>query len=130
MFIRRRQFRLAAWFATFAILLGALAPAVSQAMTALGDGHQRWIEVCSASGMQWIAVDADSEQQGDDAPGASTASCPYCCPHAGSFGLPPELSAGFAVIGMAALEPPLFFSAPRPLFAWTASSPRAPPAAS
>ena len=127
MLSRKRHFRFAAWLATFAILLGALAPAVSQAMTVLGDGNMRWVEVCSASGMQWIAVDADDSRNSDSAPSKSTASCAYCCPHAGATGLPPSPVSGFAVSDGAALQPLLFFSAPTPLFAWTAASPRAPP---
>lgn len=127
---RKRHFRLTAWLAIFAMLLGALAPAVSQAMTVLGDGNLRWVEVCSGSGMAWVAVDAKDVQKQDGEPAKSTASCAYCCPHAGSVGLPPAPLLDVAAAGVPALEPLLFLSAPRPLFAWSASSPRAPPAAS
>lgn len=123
----KRHFRLAAWIATLAILLGALAPAVSQAMTVLGDGNTRWVEVCTSTGMHWVAVDPDDVGQDDGTPAASTASCAYCCTHAGSTGLPPPLGLSFAVKPASMLEPLLFFTAPKTLFAWTVSSPRAPP---
>ncbi|MDO9599935.1 MAG: DUF2946 domain-containing protein [Azoarcus sp.] len=125
-----RRHRLTAWIAMFAILLGALAPAASQAMSVFGDGNVRWTEVCTTAGMQWIAVDADSEPQGEPASDMSMASCPYCCPHAGSFALPPSPTLSFSVRGTPMLQPTLYFTAPRPLFTWAASHPRAPPLAS
>ncbi len=128
----RRSFRqrLTAWIATFAILLGALAPAVSQAMSAFGEGGARWLEVCTTAGMIWIAVDEDGGEPSQGDSGLMSGHCPYCCTHAGSFALPPSVAPVFAVDGPQLLQPVLFHTAPRPLFAWAVAHPRAPPLAS
>jgi len=129
---RRRLF---AWLAFFATLIGALAPTVSQAMIS-GKDASFFIVVCSAMGTHQIEVSAtdaarysvgvapDSEQ--DEA--NLLESCPYCVTHAGSFGLPAR-ALGVAIDDLSATAhvPHLFLVAPRPLFAWTPSHPRAPP---
>ena len=129
---RNARQRLTAWIATFAILIGALAPTVSQAMSAFGDGGTRWLEVCTSAGMLWVAAKADGEAQDEDGGGSGVMAghCPYCCTHAGSFALPPSEPAVFAVEGPQQLLPVLYHAAPRPLFAWAAAQPRAPPRAS
>ena len=131
---RNARQRFTAWIATLAILIGALAPSVSQAMSAFGDGSTRWLEVCTSAGMLWVAADADADagQSGEDegGPGFTAGHCPYCCPHAGSFALPPASPPAFAVDGPHQLQPVLYHAAPRPLFAWAAAHPRAPPLAS
>jgi hypothetical protein len=53
--------------------------------------------------------------------------CPFCFTHAGSFGLPFVASIVIPTVTATTLAPLLFYRAPRPLFAWTAAQPRAPP---
>ena len=57
------RLRRVVWIALFAMLIGALAPTVSRVLAA-GDGG--WIEVCSASGVMYLPVDAapDSDDGG------------------------------------------------------------------
>lgn len=131
---RLRQ-RLFAWLAAFAMMLGALAPALSQAMTREGGG---WIELCSAAGTHRVLLDAATyaayaEPGSQDDSGQREIgldACPYCLAHAGSVGLPPQPADTLATPRPAEHFPPLFYRAPQPLFAWTAASPRAPPSAS
>ncbi|WP_248281855.1 DUF2946 domain-containing protein [Parazoarcus communis] len=121
--------RLMASIALFAMLLSALAPAISQAMVPVFEANGlALVEICTSQGMQWVAVDAAEREQGQGDM-ADMASCPYCCPHAGTFALPPPDTAGPGLVHPDLLLPPLFYLAPRPLFAWAASHPRAPPLA-
>lgn len=118
----RRPF--AVWIACLAILAAALMPTVAAAMQAkssfLGD-------ICTAAGLKVGAAPA----QTDDGAGTKAAHhlkhCPYCFTHAGSFGLPPDSAIVLPAAAGRFEHPLLFYRAPRPLFAWTAAQPRAPP---
>lgn len=110
----------------------AVAPTVSHALVAL-DPAGPWAELCtSGSGtrlMTWTETQAAST--GDTAPVSpsldSFAHCPLCCHVPDLAGLPPSDPAVLALPAGATLAPPLLLHAPRPLFAWSAAQPRAPP---
>lgn len=109
------RFRAYVWIALFAILMNALAPAVSHAMSrddAVG------ADVCSAGKL--------AKQ---DAPAGKTAmqDCGYCASHGGSFGLAPAENT-LPRPAAARLQPYLFYHSPRPLLALSAAPPRGPPA--
>lgn len=79
--------RVAGWVAIFAILLTALAPAISHALA--GTASAPWLEVCTGAGFGSPAM---QDRQGDSQlpPGAATLQhCPYCTPNGASFGAPP-----------------------------------------
>jgi len=57
------------------MVFGAFAPAISQSL-ATSQGFA-WIEVCSAQGTKWIAVDLSSEQT-SGAPSMADSYCGYC----------------------------------------------------
>jgi hypothetical protein len=130
--ISRLNRSITSWLATFAILMAALAPAISHAVVALSDGELRWVEVCTVGGVKQVPViDAD---RADD-PGSHgerillTEHCPYCATHCGSFALAAPVAVGVSTHVDPAPFPSAYLHAPRPsLFAWSASSPRAPPA--
>jgi hypothetical protein len=138
-FLRRKQLQV--WIACLAILLNALAPSISHALSRMA-GPSNMIEICSASGTRWISSEVASTIAGK-IPGAqfsaeepSTGSplhhlehCPFCLTHAGTFALPAPLSTLFAVQGGHDLFPALFYDSPSPLFSWSAAHPRGPPAA-
>ncbi|MDB5805399.1 MAG: hypothetical protein JWN73_2721 [Betaproteobacteria bacterium] len=126
MALQTRTRRFAAWLATFAILLAALAPAVSHAMAAVRGGAS-WVEVCTATGPALVKVAGEQAPVKDSAP-SHFDHCPFCFTHTGAAGLPPAVAAVPVVTGATAL-PELFLRAPRPLFAWAAAQARAPPAA-
>lgn len=88
----RRLQRFASWIASFAILMAAWAPAVSQAMVAAGLGGADWVEVCTSQGMRWVSVDQTSDESQEVLAGA----CAYCFTHCASFGLTPHGHDGFA----------------------------------
>jgi hypothetical protein len=77
------------WIAIFAVLMGALAPTLTQAMQ--GDGALSLSEVCSQFGPKWVSsADAGSVDR-KNAPGAlHYEHCPYCSVHAAGLGMPPR----------------------------------------
>ncbi len=92
--------RLTSWVAMFAILLSALAPAISHAMTRLsGAEGVGWDVICTAFGMVPLPREAqspaaDASDDGGALPKGAAAmnACAYCSVHAGSNGLLPPLA--------------------------------------
>jgi len=135
------------WMACFAILLNALAPTISHAMTLASRDATRapatW-EICRAPGStvqtdgshRLLAVGKFNKEftpalalKKADHESMSMADCAYCLPHAGSVAiLPPSFDLPGLAAGQA-LRPYLFHHAPRPLLALSAAPPRGPPAA-
>ena len=72
-FIKYRK--LIQWIAALAILLGALAPAVSQALSVSQNGKGFAVEICSANGGKMTQVIGDDDSS---APSAMGSHCPYC----------------------------------------------------
>lgn len=125
----RTTHRFAAWLAMLAMLLGALAPTVAQAVVAT-QGGPGWVQVCSASGMVWMQADASEHDAVADA-GKSMADasrhCPWCHLN-GTAGLPPESVPAMALAPRAERPPETFRSA-LPAPPWPAAQSRAPPQA-
>ncbi|QDF97015.1 hypothetical protein CJ010_10990 [Azoarcus sp. DD4] len=143
--------RLTAWIASYAILLGALAPAVTQTLAWLERGSADKATSLEVSAAADILTSVGAEEDGHEAcesheghaghqdqglegheggghEAAGSGHCPFCGTHAGSFGLPPtERPAAAQPAGTHAFRPHLYDHAPRPLFAWAAAHPRAPP---
>ena len=72
-FIKHRK--LIHWIAALAILLGALAPAVSQALSVSQNGKGFAVEICSANGSKMTQIIGDDESS---VPSAMGGHCPYC----------------------------------------------------
>jgi len=133
------------WIACFAILLNALAPAVSHAL-ALADGRHAgpgW-EICLNDGTRLsgrgtlddatfraLTDRSNPVESAAAAPAPATTSpmtdCGYCLAHAGSLGLPPPALAPLPFAAAVTQRPFLFYHAPRPLEIWVAAHPRGPP---
>lgn len=128
MFRLRAFRRLFSWVALLAILAGALAPAVSHAL--YSKGGKSFLEICTAQGTRLIAIDAGAGAHPSTGGQHDVVMehCPFCVPHAGSLGLLPATELVFKLPADGSrFYPPLFFSAPGPLFAWASAQPRAPP---
>jgi Protein of unknown function (DUF2946) len=124
--------RFSAWLAMLALVLGALAPTVAQAMAA-GSDDADWQRVCSVSGMVWVKADTGelSDRQPDGGAPLSDASqhCAWCTLHGGVAGLP----AADPVPGLPARLtdlPPAFYLAPMAASVWMPAHSRGPPRAS
>lgn len=120
--------KLTAWIALCAIVLGAVAPALSHALSRFGDGDKRWVEVCTVAGTKLVAVDDSGEKgKAGDADVFPAERCPFCSTHGGAPALPATQIMPFSLNGTIEEVPSLYLHAPRPLFIWAASQPRAPP---
>ncbi len=122
--------RLAAWLAMLAMVLGALAPTVAQAVVA-AQGGPGWVQVCSASGMVWVQADAIDGDNAVADVGKSMADasrhCPWCNLH-GAVGLPPaSVHTPLLAPGAEPLPEPFRSALPAP--PWPAAQSRAPPTA-
>jgi len=141
---RRRLLQV--WIACFAILLNALAPAVSHALALADGGHAGpgW-EICMNDGTRLSGRGTLDEStfraltdRSRPAPASSSntpadtalpmTDCGYCLAHAGSLGLPPPALAPLPFAVSTVERPFLFYHAPRPLQVWVAAHPRGPPA--
>ena len=124
----RRMQKLLSWFVCLTILTAALMPALTQAVRA-GTG-QDWIEVCSTMGSKFVRIGAAAADGGsqDEPVGQAMQQCSFCALHVTALGLPPTPPAAvFIVLPLSFGPPELFYTAPRPLFAWARAQPRAPP---
>ncbi len=129
--------RMTVWIACFAILLNALAPSLSHAMSALSGTSSLLTEVCTANGTKLIAAVAEKapdsalKSNGDQKKNlAASGHCPFCLPHDGSVSLLPTGAISFALSAKHGLMPSLFYQSPQPLFSWAVAHPRDPPVAS
>ena len=118
------------WVACFAMLINALAPSISHAVTTWSSAPASpMMEICTMNGVQPMAEMPGLP--GSDHSGPSNAGsgehCPFCLPHAGSFALPPSDLPVRAMVAGHDLFPSLFYHAPYRLFSWTAANPRGPP---
>ncbi|TXC62160.1 DUF2946 domain-containing protein [Piscinibacter aquaticus] len=114
------------WIAILAVLMTALAPAISHAMGARGP--VTWTEICTSVGAKRVPVDA--EQSGSKSvPGASNLleHCPYCALHTDGFPVPRALASVASPALVGELLPPAFLHADETLSVWSSAQPRAPP---
>ena len=102
------------------LVLAALAPTVSRMLGHMQHVSSPWSIVCSAPS-------AGGDLSGDTAQ-ASTEHCPMCLVQVPGWHTATDWSLWSRLPAAAALLPLLFLWAPRPLFAWAAAQPRAPPA--
>ncbi len=112
---------ISAWFAVVALLVAALAPALSHAVSARA--------AISASDVCRV----DDSVRGDATPAPHGGAhpfehCPYCTLHADGVALPPAAPAGSTLrLDLGDGLPVAFLAAPRTLHAWVSAQPRAPP---
>lgn len=121
--------KITSWMVCFAILLSALAPAISQAVAPQKSAAPLWTEICTAAGL--VFVDA-THPAPDGSPSQQQSphfdKCPYCRLQADAPGLPPSFDATpLLIVEAGNTHPFLFYESHRPLFARTSGHPRAPP---
>lgn len=122
---RRVTRRLATWIAVLAVLMAALAPAISHALAS--DGSSAWIEVCTAQGSRWLQADAERGEDSTPGTGQTLKHCPYCNLHPNVLGIPPTPVMALPASESATAVPRAFLAAPHTLPVWTSAQPRAPP---
>lgn len=124
-----RTRRLFVWIALLAIALAALAPTVSRAWLPASGAAAGWVEVCAASGMQWVSLQTGEtttqRPAGPDGPALDR--CPYCVLAAERLAPPPHPLAGPGADGRA-VDPIAAAPAAAPLLADAPVRARGPPA--
>ncbi|MES2017932.1 MAG: DUF2946 domain-containing protein [Pseudomonadota bacterium] len=114
--------RLIAWIACFAMLFGALAPSIAQAMSSARG--EVWAEVCSVSGPKLVKASIDPVKQQTE----HLEHCPFCVTQAAPLALLPSADGlSFAALVLPDSYPVLFYQSPRPLSIWSTAQSRAPP---
>lgn len=108
-----------------ALLFAAVAPGASYAFA--GESPQRFMEICTSHGVETIQLDGATGTDGDTSPGSHLSACDHCIAHCQLLAPPPPARIVVAQVTGRDFHPPLFYSAPRPLHAWTAAAPRGPP---
>ena len=111
------------WMAIAAILMGALAPSISQAIALSEQGKGISVEVCTTAGSKMTQIISTS---GADDQQMANEHCPFCLVH-GAYHLPIDNTLNFAEPQAHNIYPQLFYQSPKPLFAWVALPSRAPP---
>lgn len=114
-------------FACLAMLMAALAPSISHALSDPGNTRSLWTEICSTAGLKLVRVDlAQAEAPAHGEPASAFEHCPFCQPQGSMPALLPAAIvlpvtlAGFPI-------PSLYYQSPRPLFVWAGAQSRAPP---
>jgi hypothetical protein len=123
MYLRQHSIAVIARIALFAMLMLALAPAVSRWLASAPDNIA--IPFCHAAGegMSHVHTHASGDSlalQLDD--------CGYCSMQADLPALSPAPAYTSAVLHLVRWAPRLFYHAPQPLFAWHGVQSRGPPA--
>lgn len=129
MLLSRLQRRITSWVALLALVWGALAPAVTQAMVA-GSERADWLEVCSVSGMFWVKADTGEvtrqSPEGSVPTDGVVQHCPWCTLHSGASGLP-AAQTELDLTNRMDERPAALMEAPRAAAPRTPAQSRAPP---
>ena len=116
--------RLIHWIAALAIVMSALAPAVSQAVSLAKHGQGFSMEICSVDGSK-MQINAQGQDQDQDASNQAQP-CPYCLVH--STIIPAfNTNLTFQAPQSFAMLPQLFYQSPKPLAVWVTPPSAAPP---
>lgn len=125
---RRHIFR---WIACFAILLNALAPTVSQALTLATGQATGWTQICSLAGLRWVALEQDQSGKQDSTSAPTDQSgaeqCPFCAAHAGSSGFAPAVHPTFVPTIYTPVRPSALVVSAVPFLPLLRARERAPP---
>ena len=124
-----KQIRRTTFIALLAMIMLALAPTVSKLITT-NRSNVNLVEVCTTEGSKWLSISdlvQASSVNNDHVPASINdhGECYYCNLQTSNF--LPSVVNPCITSKSAAILPPLFYQAPKPLFAWTHSRSRAPP---
>ena len=124
------QIRRITLVALLAMVMVVFAPTISKVVASERVGSDL-VEVCTVEGMKWVSVSEiqQTSSVGQQHEPASAhdhgGECPYCSLQTTKYlGV---ASQSFATAPVVSLLPPLYYKAPKPLFAWAHSRSRAPP---
>jgi hypothetical protein len=120
----RRRLRACTWTALFVFGWMALAPVLAQAAASPATS---WAAVCTAQGLERVAVGDTPDDPGAPSRSTPPAHCPLCSAAAG-LGPPPQPAHLLAAARAAPPQPPLLDRITGPGRWWPGTAVRAPPA--
>jgi Protein of unknown function (DUF2946) len=119
----RKRSKLISWIATLAILMSALAPTISHALSLSKASKGFVAEICTTSGIKLAqAIDEDSSPS----PSAAEGHCPYCVVSP-LYLLPNATAIEFHAPGCYTKQSLFSYESPRLLFSWLSLPSRSPP---
>ena len=124
------QLRRTSFIALLAMVMLALAPTVSKVIAAERI-DSNLVEVCTTEGTRWLSASELGQaasavhDQGPSSLHDHGGDCPYCNLQTTKF--LSSVVQSCTTTRSVTLLPPLFYKAPKPLFAWAHSRSRAPP---
>jgi Protein of unknown function (DUF2946) len=116
--------KLISWIATLAILMSALAPSISQALSLSENGKGFVAEICSTGGAKLTQVIDDENSSSSSA--TMEGHCPYCVVSS-LYLLPATIALEFYAPTRYVRQSLFSYQAPQPLFPWLSLPSRAPP---
>jgi len=116
--------KLISWLATLAILMSALAPSISQALSVSQAGKGFVAEICTTSGTKLNQVIGDEDSSSK--PAAMEGHCPYCVVSS-LYLLPTTVALEFHAPTQYVRQSLSSYQSYRPLFSWLSLPSRAPP---
>jgi Protein of unknown function (DUF2946) len=116
--------KLVHWIAALAVLMSALAPSISQALSLSQSGKGFVAEICTTSGAKLTQVIDDEDSSSSSA--TMEGHCPYCVVSS-LYLLPETVALKFHASAQYARQPLFLYQSPQPLFSWLSLPSRAPP---
>ena len=102
---------LAVWVAVLIAVFGALAPTLSQALVLAQGAMPDGVEVCTGTGMRWVATNAPTDSQSGQESAVNLERCPFCLLSTDHLG-PPDVASVHLFMeesGLARPDKPLLF---------------------
>lgn len=121
----RTHRRFTAWLALLAVVMGALAPTVSQALVVVSDRGD-WLEVCTTTGVVWVKASSAADADGERPMAAHEQVCDICT-HTGKGAPPAPAGLSTHQSNLAPLRSPAHPASAHPAVLWTPAQSRAPP---
>jgi len=115
------------WSTLLALVLVTLAPSVAHALRHARGDTMPWMQVCSATGLKRIVLDASVEHQSPLQQAHAFDHCAYCALHHGGSAPPPAAAAITLRTDLLALAPVARVLPAHRALAWSAALARAPP---
>lgn len=114
------------WIALLVIVWASLAPSLAHAVNTWHGAKKITIDYCTMDGAASMSIDVPADDASHDSH-ADAQHCPFCRNSQAMVGIFPAPVLVLPAVESRISYPPLFYQAARPLYAWSAAQPRAPP---
>jgi Protein of unknown function (DUF2946) len=129
---RSTRRHLTSWLVCLAMMLSALAPTVSHALSRSMGKSVPWVEICTSMGIRMVQLESSEK---DSLPTSSSKKnthfdhCPFCLSPGQGVAILQSADLAWPVPARLLEAPSRSLSAPRQVFVWESARARGPPAA-